>query len=200
MKVLENHFGGKVTVLIHDRVINGCQDFHISKLDEVCSDFDVPQHMIDDVRNAYMGVSTESEQMQFVHHPQMQVRIVLARYGCDSALEILKDDDEWQVCREVARRGYALEEMKSARQITIRREVVRHGYALDELKRDGSVSVRVEVARQGYALDELKDDPSWWVRLEVVRHGYALDELKNDPVWEIRNAVVHYELQNRTIK
>lgn len=49
MIILRNHFEGKDIAIYGDVVSNGCQTFYISKLDEVCKEYKVPEEIKQDV-------------------------------------------------------------------------------------------------------------------------------------------------------
>ena len=99
------------------------------------------------------------------------------KYFVDN-LEELKNDEDLNVRRAVARQGYALEELKNDRDWEIRHAVAEQGYALEELKNDEHWAVREAVAKQGYALDELKNDEDWYVRYEAVKQLHESNKYK----------------------
>lgn len=49
MIILKKHFNGKDTAIYGDAVSNGCQTFHISELDKVCKEFEVPEKIKQEV-------------------------------------------------------------------------------------------------------------------------------------------------------
>ena len=91
-------------------------------------------------------------------------------------LDILVNDEHWNV----------------------RREVAIQGYCLDKLINDKHWYVRCEVAKQGYGLDKLVNDKVWIVRREVAKHGYGLDILVNDDEEDVRREALKQleELRN----
>ena len=105
MKVLHNHHYGKPTILIHDRIINGCQDFTIEQLDEICSQYDVPADEKQQVLDAYTGKSTEEEINQYINDDDPSVRKAVAIYGNDKHRDQLVNDDYWGVRYAVAQYG-----------------------------------------------------------------------------------------------
>ena len=104
-------------------------------------------------------------------------------------LDILVNDEHWNVRREVARQGYGLDKLVNDKDCDVRKEVAKHGYCLDKLVNDEDCDVRLEVARQGYCLDILVNDWHCYVREEVAKQGYGLDILINDKDWKVRMEV-----------
>ena len=143
MKVLRNHFNGNPTILIEDRIINGCQNFTIDEAPGILEKYDVPPDVWQKVLDVYTGVSSEEEILGFVKDPDPLVRAAVAEYG------------------------YGLDVLVNDQNLLVRMAVARQGYGLDVLVTDPDWRVRVAVAERGYGLDVLINDPDKFVREEV---------------------------------
>ena len=158
----ENHFDEKDTIIVGDYVINGCQNFHISKLDEVCEEFNVPNEMKKQVIEQHSKMTCENLE-EHAKHQNIDVR------------------------KSVARQGYALDILINDEDYCVRYAVAEQGYGLDVLINDYHYVVRKFIAEQGYGLDKLINDEDWYVRYAVAEQGYGLDKLINDEHYLVRN-------------
>ena len=111
----------------------------------------------------YLQTMSEELKEKSLNSKRFDFKLSMALIGYK--LEVLKDDPDWYIRREVAKQGYALEQFKD----------------------DFAWGARWEVASQGYALEQLKDDPHWAVRRAVAYQGYALEQLKDDPDKYVRD-------------
>lgn len=75
------------------------------------------------------------------------IRSIVASIKNKKTLDMLVNDEAWQV----------------------RVEIARHGYALDKLVNDEAWQVRFEVAALGYNSEIFEDDESWQVR-DITSH------------------------------
>jgi len=106
MKILRNHFGGRPTILIGNKVINGCQDFDIANLDSVCDKYEVPQHYRDDVREANKLPETHADNMnEFLDDEDVRVLCCIAEHGNDAHRDILVKHSDVDVLWYVAKYG-----------------------------------------------------------------------------------------------
>lgn len=110
MQVLHNHFLDKPTILIHDRIINGCVDCTIDELDEVAKEHEVPSSFIEEVKSVYTGVSTPEQVQLFANSSVWQVREAVARHGTDEQRQELINDPSYWVSEAAAERMYELEQ------------------------------------------------------------------------------------------
>ena len=95
MTVLRNHFNGNNTILINDRIINGCQNFTLAEAEPILAEFKVPAEVWQEVLDAYTGTSTEAEIMQYVQDEDWRVRRAVARQGY--GLDVLINDENCAV-------------------------------------------------------------------------------------------------------
>ena len=141
MKILRDHFDGKPTIFVNDRIINGCQDFTIDQLDSICGKYKVSSEMKQDVLDNYTGaLSTEEDILSFIKDTNVIVRMAVANQGF--GLDTLINDESWEV----------------------RMAVANQGFGLDVLVNDKGGYVRKAVANQGFGLDILINDEVWMVR------------------------------------
>ena len=105
MKVLRDHFDGKATILIHDRIINGCEDFTLAEADVVLRENDVPADVWQQVLDVYTGVSTDAEIDGFVNDKDRDVRLAIAQYGNNDHRSLLVKDASPTVRLTVAQYG-----------------------------------------------------------------------------------------------
>ena len=146
MKVILNHFNNKTTLILHNRIINGCQDFHVNDADAVRRMYDVPQKMMDECV-AMARIENDGNMGDFVEHDGMKVRCAVAKHGLKEHLDVLVADPDLDVRCAVAKRG-----------------LKEH---LDVLVADPHWEIRYAVANHGLKehLDVLVADPYWDVRL-----------------------------------
>ena len=126
MKVLRDHFDGNATILINDRIINGCQNFTMEEADKILKRYNVPDIIWQQVLDSYTGVSTEEEILAFVEDSDWRVRLAVANQGY--GLEKLVDDSNWVVRLIVAEQGYGLEKLVDDPHWKVRRAVANQGY------------------------------------------------------------------------
>ncbi len=81
--------------------------------------------------------------------------------------------------------------------LEVRKAVAKKGYGLDKLVEDSNMHVRIAVAEQGYGLDKLVEDRNSHVRIAVAEQGYGLDRLVNDENEYVCDAVKKYLKDNK---
>lgn len=110
-------------------------------------------------------------------------------YGTNPKLDEKIDSYDSYVRMAAAEQGYGLDILINDERWEVREEVARQGYGLDILVNDKYAGVRIMVAKQGYGLDKLINDKDYEVRRTVVKQGYGLDKLINDEDWDVRETV-----------
>ena len=106
MKVLYNHYKDKPTIIIGDRIINGCQDFTIDQLDDMCNRYEVTDKQKQQVIDVYKQHMIDGDDNidQFLKDDQ-SVHFAIAQHGNDGHRDVLVNDMDWSVRRSVALYG-----------------------------------------------------------------------------------------------
>lgn len=92
MKVIRNHYHTRPTILINDRIINGCQDFTINESKKVYAFYGVSSAQRQDVADVYTGVSTDEEIQSFINDDDWRVRLAIAMHGNEQHKSQLQHD------------------------------------------------------------------------------------------------------------
>lgn len=142
MIILKDNFNGNTTYIVGEYVQNGCQTFHISQIDKVCKNFNVPSSLKQEVVEYYEGLDVQLSLQESLISDIVEVRALVAKQGY--GLEILAKDKYTLVRLEVVKQGYNLEEFSNDKHYVIRREVAKQGVCLDKLLLDNDWIVRVE--------------------------------------------------------
>ena len=121
-----------------------------------------------------------------------KIELIRSENVDNEILDVLVNDKDWFVRRDVARQGYGLDKLVNDENWDVRVAVAEQGYGLDKLVNDKDIDVRVAVAEQGYGLDKLVNDKNSEVRAAVAGKGYGLDKLINDKDEFVRAAVAKY--------
>lgn len=152
MKVLKDHYEGKPTILINDRIINGCQDFTMTEAGLVLRKYSVPAYTWHEVITAYTGVSTELEMMPFINSTCPYIISALVKHGTEYVRDIMMRSAD-----DVARKHVAIYGSEKQR---------------GELINDDNYVVRMMVARHTDSEEHrrlLAKDDNYVVRANVVR-------------------------------
>ena len=122
-------------------------------------------------------------------------------YGTNPEKDKMVKSNYWRDRLRMAKEGYGLNILINDGDYDIRREVANQGYGLNILINDEDYDVRIAVAEQGYGLDILINDENLYVRKVVADQGYGLDTLINDKDWYVRKAVKnHLTSHNLTLE
>lgn len=190
--ILKKHFGGNDTTIVGDVINNGCQTFHIDKINEVCIKFNVSDKQKQQVIDAHNTINSHDFTDLFksnrcsiirclLHQGLFSDQMITRTFGELPNPAEKRNFDEVRVA--VARYGYNLDAFVHDECADVRCQVAKQGYGLDTLVNDPSIFVRVEVAKQGYGLDKLMYDPTLGVQFEVAKQGYRLDHfIKSDMI------------------
>ncbi|MCK9528971.1 MAG: hypothetical protein M0R77_00180 [Gammaproteobacteria bacterium] len=153
MKVLPNHFNFNPTIIIHGRIINGCQDFTLEEAPAILKKYNVSDSVWQEVLDVYSPTSTDEEITSFINVGDWEVCSVIAKHGSDIHRDIL-----------VNNRG-----------VFVRVAVAQYGNDdhRDILVNDTRAKVREVIAKYGNDShrDILITDEDKHVRVMVVRYG-----------------------------
>lgn len=197
--VLTNHFGCKDTTVVGDIVNNGCQTFHIDKLEDVCTKFKVSDKQKQQIIDAHNSINSsdftnlfntdipsiiECLLYQGVYSDEMIVGKFKPNNGLFINQIIIRNLERIRVI--IARYGHNLDLFACDESGDVRYQVATQGYRLDHFINDPCIFIRSDVARQGYGLDKLMHDPTLSVQFEVVKQGYRLDHFINSEFITLR--------------
>lgn len=204
--VLENHYHGCNTYILGDVISNGCTDFHINDIDEICKERSISDCMKQEVIKLHaslykpseveyreMYVSAESDRLDFEYH---DVELVCIKNGYCYDLGAKSDREFIRISMIELGLTQFFDKFVNDSSVDVRiklAEVCDEKY-LDILISDDHQLVRRAVAERGYRLDELVNDKAYSVKCAVVRHGNKeqLDILINDEDARLRALVAIY--------
>jgi hypothetical protein len=174
MKVLYRKICGKVTILVDDWIINGCQEIKIDDLDRVCAEYNVSQEDKEYVRSHYTGTSSTKEEMEeytgegddiesyhriagiLINHgvdldhystcDSSSLRLHIAQKWPDLYAEALENDSVWAIRAHLASIGHKPELYINDSNIYVRFEVAKLGYySLREIIRESKIQTFIDI-------------------------------------------------------
>jgi hypothetical protein len=135
MKVIRNFFMGKTVVFIDDNIVFDGIRFTRETLEDFFDIFYISKEKFQELINNYTGEkSSDDEVRKYATDPDPDVRHAIAL--CGKALDILVNDEDWLVRKEVAEQCYGLYKLVNDKDPMVRQTVAKKGYCLDILVND----------------------------------------------------------------